>query len=105
MRPSSDAMSICSGEVCTAGIRSTSVVSPPGGDLVEYLASLNKVFHRSEKTYWPTHGPPVRDPRPFVEAYLKGVTPDCLNEVDLREWLVWAKLSELKEAWQKPLRW
>ena len=21
------------------------------------------------------------------------------------EWLVWAKLSELKEAWQKPLRW
>jgi phosphoribosylformylglycinamidine synthase len=21
------------------------------------------------------------------------------------EWLVWAKLSDLKEAWQKPLRW
>ena len=21
------------------------------------------------------------------------------------EWLVWAKLAELKEAWQKPLRW
>ena len=21
------------------------------------------------------------------------------------EWLIWAKLSELKEAWQKPLRW
>jgi phosphoribosylformylglycinamidine synthase len=21
------------------------------------------------------------------------------------EWLVWAKLDELKEAWQKPLRW
>jgi len=22
-----------------------------------------------------------------------------------REWLVWSKLDELKEAWQKPLRW
>jgi phosphoribosylformylglycinamidine synthase len=21
------------------------------------------------------------------------------------EWLIWVKLSELKEAWQKPLRW
>jgi phosphoribosylformylglycinamidine synthase len=21
------------------------------------------------------------------------------------EWLIWAKLDELKEAWQKPLRW
>jgi phosphoribosylformylglycinamidine synthase subunit PurSL len=21
------------------------------------------------------------------------------------EWLVWARLSELKDAWQKPLRW
>ena len=21
------------------------------------------------------------------------------------EWLLWVKLSELKEAWQKPLRW
>ena len=21
------------------------------------------------------------------------------------DWLIWAKLSELKEAWQKPLRW
>ena len=21
------------------------------------------------------------------------------------EWLIWAKLAELKEAWQKPLRW
>ena len=21
------------------------------------------------------------------------------------DWLIWAKLAELKEAWQKPLRW
>jgi phosphoribosylformylglycinamidine synthase len=21
------------------------------------------------------------------------------------EWLIWSKLDELKEAWQKPLRW
>ncbi len=45
---------------------STSVVSPPGGDLVEYLASLEKVRGRSETLYWPTHGPAVKAPHDFV---------------------------------------
>ncbi len=45
---------------------STSVVSPPGGDLNDYLASLSKVGARPEATYWPTHGPAVKTPHAYV---------------------------------------
>ncbi len=45
---------------------STSVVSPPAGDLNDYLRSLEKVQARSERLYWPTHGPAVRDPQAYV---------------------------------------
>lgn len=47
---------------------STSVISPPTGDLRAYYMSLDKVAARSESTYWPTHGPAVRDPRRYVAA-------------------------------------
>ncbi len=48
---------------------STTVVSPPDGDMAAYLASLDKVQTRNFATLWPTHGPPVREVQPFVEAY------------------------------------
>ena len=47
---------------------STSVVGPPGGDVGPYLDSLAKLLPRRQML-WPTHGPPVRDPKPFVAAY------------------------------------
>ena len=46
---------------------STSVVSPPAGDLNSYLGSLDKVKRRAETLYWPTHGPSVRNPQQFVQ--------------------------------------
>ena len=49
---------------------STTVVSPPDGDIAAYLASLRKLLPRDDAVFYPTHGPPVRDPRPFVEAYI-----------------------------------
>lgn len=48
---------------------STTVVTPPDGSMSAYLASLEKVMARGFYTLWPTHGPPVRDPAPFLEAY------------------------------------
>ncbi|MGE3143210.1 MAG: MBL fold metallo-hydrolase [Hyphomonadaceae bacterium] len=48
---------------------STTVVSPPDGDMGDYFASLEKVRARNFATLWPTHGPPVRDPAPFLAAY------------------------------------
>ncbi len=48
---------------------STTVITPPDGDMGDYLASLEKVRARGFATLWPTHGAPVTDPDPFIEAY------------------------------------
>jgi glyoxylase-like metal-dependent hydrolase (beta-lactamase superfamily II) len=50
---------------------STTVVSPPDGDMDAYFASLDKVQARGFATLWPTHGPPVTDVRPFIQNYLE----------------------------------
>ena len=49
---------------------STTVVSPPDGDMRAYVDSLRKVQGRADATLWPTHGAPVTDPAPFLRAYL-----------------------------------
>ena len=49
---------------------STTVVSPPDGDMRAYMHSLRKVIGRDDRTLWPTHGNPVTDPQPFLAAYL-----------------------------------
>lgn len=49
---------------------STSVISPPDGDMESYMASLNLLLEYDLTTYWPTHGPPITDPRPHVEAFI-----------------------------------
>ena len=48
---------------------STTVVSPPDGDMGDYYASLEKVAARGFSTLWPTHGPPVTEVAPFLAAY------------------------------------
>ena len=49
---------------------STTVVSPPDGDMGAYMASLEKLKARKEATYWPTHGPPIPKPQRFVGKLL-----------------------------------
>jgi glyoxylase-like metal-dependent hydrolase (beta-lactamase superfamily II) len=48
---------------------STTVVAPPDGNMREYLRSLDTVIAREFTTVWPTHGPPITEVRPFLEAY------------------------------------
>ena len=48
---------------------STTVISPPDGDMAAYYASLDKVAARGFSRLWPTHGPPVEDVAPFLAAY------------------------------------
>jgi glyoxylase-like metal-dependent hydrolase (beta-lactamase superfamily II) len=50
---------------------STTVVAPPDGDMADYLDSLRKLLVRDDAIYWPTHGGPIRDPKPLVQAYLE----------------------------------
>jgi glyoxylase-like metal-dependent hydrolase (beta-lactamase superfamily II) len=49
---------------------STTVVSPPDGNMADYMASVRKLMSRSDAILYPTHGNPVRDPAPFLAAYL-----------------------------------
>jgi glyoxylase-like metal-dependent hydrolase (beta-lactamase superfamily II) len=49
---------------------STTVVTPPDGDMRDYFASVRKLQARNDKVLWPTHGNPVTDPQPFLRAYL-----------------------------------
>ncbi|MEM8925283.1 MAG: MBL fold metallo-hydrolase [Actinomycetota bacterium] len=85
----------------------TSVISPPDGDLFDYLASLRKLLDRDEVRYWPTHGPPVEQPQDYVRSFLdhrlgreqqivaalaerpstiKDLVPDMYAAVDKRLW-------------------
>ncbi|MEI9931524.1 MAG: MBL fold metallo-hydrolase [Rhizomicrobium sp.] len=49
---------------------STTVVTPPDGDMAAYMASLRKLLVRDDAILYPTHGAPVRDPEPFIQAYI-----------------------------------
>ncbi|TXL70971.1 MBL fold metallo-hydrolase [Vineibacter terrae] len=49
---------------------STAVISPPDGNMRSYFESLRKLLPRPESIYIPTHGAEIRDPRPFVQAYI-----------------------------------
>ena len=48
---------------------STTVVSPPDGDMAAYLASLERVRARGFEVLWPTHGPPITQVASFLSAY------------------------------------
>lgn len=41
---------------------STSLVSPPDGDMTAFMASLARLSARRDRIYYPGHGPPVADP-------------------------------------------
>jgi glyoxylase-like metal-dependent hydrolase (beta-lactamase superfamily II) len=50
---------------------STSVISPPDGDMGAYLASLELLLERDDRVYVPTHGPVIESPKPFVRALIE----------------------------------
>ena len=49
---------------------STSIVSPPDGDMAAYMASLDKLLHRNDRIYYPAHGDPVDNPQRLVRGML-----------------------------------
>jgi len=103
---------------------STTVVAPPDGDMAAYMASLDAVIARDFAVIWPTHGAPVTDPGPFLQAYrshriareaqvlsrlaagdrtISTMVPVLYAAVDPRLWpaaslSVWAHLIALEQA-------
>jgi glyoxylase-like metal-dependent hydrolase (beta-lactamase superfamily II) len=49
---------------------STTVVSPPDGDMAAYMRSLEKLIGRDDDIYYPAHGEPVKEPQRFVRAVM-----------------------------------
>lgn len=103
---------------------STTVVAPPDGDMNAYMASLDAVIARRFDTIWPTHGAPITEVQPFLEAYkahrldreaqilarvqagdrrISDMVPALYAAVDQRLWpaaslSVWAHLIALEQA-------
>ena len=50
---------------------SSSIVSPPKGNMADYFASLERLLARSDTLYLPGHGPALADPKPYVRDLLK----------------------------------
>ncbi|MFO1101222.1 MAG: MBL fold metallo-hydrolase [Xanthobacteraceae bacterium] len=48
----------------------TSIIAPPDGAMSDYMHSLDKLLHRSERVYLPGHGGVVRDAPDFVRQYI-----------------------------------
>ncbi|TVV72351.1 MBL fold metallo-hydrolase [Sphingomonas solaris] len=49
---------------------STTVISPPDGDMAAYMASLDRLMGRDDAVYYPAHGEPVTKPQRFVRGLM-----------------------------------
>ncbi len=49
---------------------SSTIVSPPDGDMGMYIDSLHRLRDRDDAIYWPTHGPPVTDTRRLISGLI-----------------------------------
>ncbi|MDE0310547.1 MAG: MBL fold metallo-hydrolase [Acidiferrobacterales bacterium] len=50
---------------------STTVIIPPDGSMSDYLASLRMLLDCDDQIYYPTHGPPIRQPHEFLHACIE----------------------------------
>jgi glyoxylase-like metal-dependent hydrolase (beta-lactamase superfamily II) len=49
---------------------STSVISPPDGDMADYMRSMQRLLDRQDAVYYPAHGEPVENPRRLVRGMM-----------------------------------
>jgi glyoxylase-like metal-dependent hydrolase (beta-lactamase superfamily II) len=49
---------------------SSSIVSPPGGNMTDYFQSLRRILARDDRLLLPGHGPPLPEPKAHVQALL-----------------------------------
>ncbi|MDB5724351.1 MAG: hydroxyacylglutathione hydrolase [Novosphingobium sp.] len=49
---------------------STSVIAPPDGDMCAYMASLQKLYERTDRVYYPAHGAQVDKPQQLVRGMM-----------------------------------
>lgn len=49
---------------------STSVIAPPDGDMSAYMASLQKLYDRTDRVFYPAHGAQVDKPQQLVRGMM-----------------------------------
>jgi glyoxylase-like metal-dependent hydrolase (beta-lactamase superfamily II) len=49
---------------------STTIVSPPDGDMSAYMTSLDRLLTRPDAVYYPAHGPAIEAPHDHVRALI-----------------------------------
>ena len=49
---------------------STSVISPPDGDMTAYMRSMQRLAERDDGIYYPAHGDPVENPQRLVRGMM-----------------------------------
>jgi len=49
---------------------STTVVAPPDGDMAAYIASMERLYAREDRIYYPAHGAAVEKPRQLVRGMI-----------------------------------
>jgi glyoxylase-like metal-dependent hydrolase (beta-lactamase superfamily II) len=49
---------------------STTIVSPPDGDMADYMDSLEKLQARDDRIYYPAHGPAIDRPKRLVRGMI-----------------------------------
>ncbi len=47
---------------------STTIISPPDGDMAAYMNSLDRLEERPESVYYPTHGPAIENAHEHIRA-------------------------------------
>ena len=50
---------------------STSIVAPPDGSMIDYMASLHRLAARNEQLYFSGHGPEIPDAQKFVRFLIR----------------------------------
>lgn len=49
---------------------STSVISPPDGDMAAYMRSMQRLLGRADRVYYPAHGEPIENPQRLVRGMM-----------------------------------
>lgn len=49
---------------------STSVISPPDGDMTAYMRSMQRLADRTDAVYYPAHGEPIDNPQRLVRGMM-----------------------------------
>lgn len=88
---------------------STTVVTPPDGDMRAYLDSLRHVADRGDAVFRPTHGAPIDDPSTYVSALIehrlqreRAIVDAIRDGLDTIDVIVALLYADVREELHKP---